>query len=93
MPVPPVALACAELVELVTDHLEGALDDDRRTEVELHLVVCADCEAYVDQMRTTVDLLGALGDGPPGDVDRAALTEALRRRHPWRGQAPQERAS
>ncbi|MFL5375849.1 MAG: zf-HC2 domain-containing protein, partial [Myxococcales bacterium] len=36
----PGELSCAELVELVTDYLEGALSADERDEVEKHLAIC-----------------------------------------------------
>ncbi len=71
-------LPCSQLVELTTDLLEDALDDELRTRVELHLVVCAGCEAYVDQMRRTVEALGRLGAEPPEPAQREALLAAFR---------------
>jgi anti-sigma factor RsiW len=57
-PVPGLQIDCIEIVELVTDYLEGALDDATRDEMEAHLVLCPPCQNYLDQMRATIDLLG-----------------------------------
>ena len=53
-------MSCQELVELVTDYLEGALDDDERARFEEHLGECDRCRAYLDQMRMTVRVLSAI---------------------------------
>jgi anti-sigma factor RsiW len=46
-------LSCQELVELVTDYLEGALPQEERERFEAHLADCPGCTVYVEQMRTT----------------------------------------
>jgi anti-sigma factor RsiW len=51
-------LSCQELVELVTDYLEGTLPDADRLELERHLETCDGCSQYVEQMRTTIALTG-----------------------------------
>lgn len=53
-------LACRELVELVTDYLEGALSAADTERFEQHLTECAGCGAYLDQIRTTIALTGRL---------------------------------
>ena len=53
-------LSCRELVELVTDYLEGALPPRDHARFEAHVAGCANCAAYVRQMRETVALLGTL---------------------------------
>ena len=50
----PGDLECRELVELVTDYLEGALAPDERVQFELHLAVCDGCTAYLRQLRATL---------------------------------------
>jgi hypothetical protein len=47
-------LVCRDLVELVTDHLEGALGPTVHTTVDDHLRGCAGCTAYLAQIRATV---------------------------------------
>jgi anti-sigma factor RsiW len=51
-------LSCAELVQLVTDYVEGALSAADRRRFEEHIVVCDSCGAHLDQMRTTITVLG-----------------------------------
>ena len=49
-------LTCQELVELVTDYLEGALPPAERARFEAHVEGCLGCERYLDQVRTTIAL-------------------------------------
>jgi anti-sigma factor RsiW len=53
-------LSCQELVELVTDYLEGALTPDDRARFEAHVRGCDGCRAYLEQMQETIRLLGRL---------------------------------
>ena len=57
---PPDGMGCEELVELVTDYLEGALDRDREARFVLHATVCAGCETYLAQFRQTIAAIGSL---------------------------------
>jgi hypothetical protein len=66
---------CVELVALVTEWMEGQLDDEVRAHVEEHLVVCAPCTAYVTQIRQAIRAMQDLdADAPPP----AARDELLR---------------
>ena len=56
----PVGLTCVELVELVTDYLEGALSPRERARFDAHLAECDGCQAYVEQMRTVIALTGRI---------------------------------
>lgn len=51
-------MTCKELVDLVTDYLEGTLTDDIRTRMDRHLSGCEGCTNYVEQMRQTIRLTG-----------------------------------
>ncbi len=51
---------CAEVVEVVTDFLEGRLGAMDRARFDEHLTQCRDCVEYVAQVRRTVDALGRL---------------------------------
>jgi anti-sigma factor RsiW len=53
-------LSCLELVELVTAYLEGTLPAGARKRFEAHLAECDGCTTYLEQMRTTIRLSGAL---------------------------------
>jgi predicted anti-sigma-YlaC factor YlaD len=73
---------CRELVERVTDLLDGGLDEAERVRLEQHIVWCEMCADYVDQMRHATRLLAHLGASE--DVldheDAAAIATDLLRR-------------
>ena len=52
-------MSCAELVERVTEYLEGAMTPSELRRVEAHLTSCDGCTAHLEQMRTAVRLLRA----------------------------------
>jgi anti-sigma factor RsiW len=54
---PDGEVGCQQLVEIITDYLEDALDPRDRLDVEEHLALCPGCQAYLDQMRSTVRAL------------------------------------
>ncbi len=54
-------LACQELVELVTDYLEGALTPDLLQAFHDHISDCGNCAEYLRQMRRTIELEGLAG--------------------------------
>jgi anti-sigma factor RsiW len=64
---PETELSCAELVELVTDYLEGRLAPEERQRFDDHVAVCEGCAAYLEQMRATIATAGRLRetDLPP----------------------------
>jgi anti-sigma factor RsiW len=53
-------LSCRELVELVSDYLEGALTRAEHERFKAHIGGCDHCAAYLRQMRETLVLLGTL---------------------------------
>jgi anti-sigma factor RsiW len=57
---PEPELTCAELVELVTDYLEGRLPERERRRFDEHLTACDGCAAYVERMRATIAVAGRL---------------------------------
>jgi len=75
-------ITCRQLVELVTDYVEGTLTPEARAHVEAHLATCDGCGAYVEQMRMTLRVVGHL---TPQDLDprvERALLDAFRE---WKG--------
>ena len=82
----PGDLECRELVELLTDYLEGSLAPDERIRFELHLAVCDGCTAYLRQLRATLCAAVRLTERtiPDGVRDRlmAAFRDWKRRRGP-----------
>ncbi len=53
-------LTCEELVELVTEYLEGSLPPEDRDRFEQHVILCDGCAFYLEQMRTTISVTGSL---------------------------------
>lgn len=53
-------LVCQEMVELITDYLEGGLSRAQRRRFEAHLAKCEHCTEYLEQMRATIRLTGSL---------------------------------
>ena len=78
-------LTCAELVELVSDYIDGALALDDRLRFEEHLAICSGCANYLDQMRTTIALSGRLRVDDLSPEVRADLVDAFRG---WRANSP-----
>ena len=74
----PDDLNCRELVEIVTDYLEGTLPHEERARVDAHLVNCPGCTTYIEQMRETVRLTGRLREADLQPTAREALLEAFR---------------
>ena len=71
-------LTCQELVELITDYIEGALDAERHAEVARHLSDCDDCLRYVSQLQQTGRVLAALPVDNLSVQDGAALVATYR---------------
>jgi len=69
---------CAEVVELVSDYLDGNLPAPEAERVADHLSGCPGCTAYFEQVRATTAGLGRVTtEDLPTDV-RTNLLEAFR---------------
>jgi len=67
-------LSCQELVELVTDYLEGALSEEETARFESHIGLCDGCNVYLEQIRRTIALCGRLSvDALSPEAERALL--------------------
>jgi anti-sigma factor RsiW len=78
-------LSCQELVELVTDYLEGALSAEEAARFEDHISRCGACAIYVEQIRQTIALTGRI---TPGSLPPAAEHELLEAFRGWRSGRP-----
>jgi anti-sigma factor RsiW len=54
-----LAISCADALELMTDHLEGALSDADAARMRAHLAGCEACRVYLDQLRATIEIVHA----------------------------------
>ena len=71
-------MPCQELVEVVTDYLEGRLSPTDRARFEAHIADCEYCETYLEQMRQTIRTLGRIPEESLSDDARETLREAFR---------------
>jgi anti-sigma factor RsiW len=71
-------LSCQELVELVTDYLDGALPPAERVRFDAHIAGCDGCHAYLEQIRATIALAGSLLPEQLDPAAEAALLGAFR---------------
>jgi anti-sigma factor RsiW len=76
-------LVCQEVVELVTDYLEGALSPADRRRLETHLADCPHCTEYLAQIRETITLAGRVTPEDLTPQMRTDLTDLYRR---WRAE-------
>ena len=75
-------LSCQEVVELVTDYLDGALPAEQAALFEQHLNFCEGCVWYVDQIRKTVEAAGEVHEEDIAPEAKERLMGAFR---DWRG--------
>jgi anti-sigma factor RsiW len=78
-------LTCRELVEVVTDYLEGRMPAERRLRFEEHLAFCDGCGRYLEQMRETIRLTGRLREDDLRPETRDALLRLFR---DWKRRSP-----
>ncbi len=74
-------LTCQELVELVTDYLEGTLSVRDRERFEAHLLDCDECPIYLEQIRVTIRTVGTLTEQ---QMSQTAKDDLLQRFRTWK---------
>jgi predicted anti-sigma-YlaC factor YlaD len=74
-------LTCQELVELVTDYLEGALSSADVARFETHIRGCEGCQTYLQQIGLTIQTLGKL---PTETIDPHMRDELLDLFRDWK---------
>ena len=80
-------LTCSELVELVTEYLDGGLSMGDAERFEEHLTLCPACVRHFEQMRATIEVTGSLRGEELDPGLTVALLAAFRdwRRRPHEG--------
>ena len=71
-------MKCREVVELMTDYLEGALTSHDRERFEQHIAGCDGCRAYLRQLRLTVRAMRSFEDAPIPERVQEELVQAFR---------------
>jgi hypothetical protein len=68
-------LHCIEVVELVTDYLDGVLTPAEGARLEAHLAFCDPCIRYIEQVRATITAAGRV---EPEAVRTEVISRLLR---------------
>jgi anti-sigma factor RsiW len=71
-------LSCQELVELVTDYLEGGMPDELAARFERHIESCSGCRAHLEQIRATIRVTGELSPESLSPEAERTLLDAFR---------------
>ena len=71
-------MTCQELVELITDYLEDALPVPDRSLFEANISDGAGCSEYLEQIRRTVEVSGALSEDTLEPRVRSRLMDSFR---------------
>ncbi|MFL5845019.1 MAG: anti-sigma factor family protein [Solirubrobacteraceae bacterium] len=74
----PLPIECRQVVELVTAYLEGTLEPREHRRLEAHLAACPHCLDYLEQIRETIAISGALEPDALSDDAVADLTRVFR---------------
>jgi anti-sigma factor RsiW len=73
-------ISCQELVELVTDYVEGGMAAELRLRFERHIETCEGCRTHLEQMRATIRVTGEL---PPESLTPEAEATLLAAFRGW----------
>jgi len=71
-------LECRQVVEAVTDYLEGAMAPRDRLRFDHHLALCEGCQDYLEQMRTVIRVAGRPAADAVSPETMAGLLRAFR---------------
>jgi anti-sigma factor RsiW len=74
-------MTCKQVVQLLTDYLEGALSAADRARVDEHLAGCDGCTAFLAQLRTAGKVVAGLG---AEEIPAALRADLLRAFRDWR---------
>lgn len=74
-------LACQQAIELLTEYLEGTLSKRQRRRLEVHLQACPNCSNYLEQLRITIRLSGAMD---PEELSPQAVEDLTQLYRRWR---------
>jgi predicted anti-sigma-YlaC factor YlaD len=74
------AISCQEVVEVITDYLEGKLSPEDVAIFDAHLALCDGCQFYLDQMRITIATVGHVEEEAVPAELRDAVLAAFRNR-------------
>lgn len=68
---------CQQVVEVVSEYLEGGLATADRVSFEQHVAICPPCRGYLSQIRTVTRLAGTLREDDLPESTRVGLLAAF----------------
>ena len=87
---PDDEMTCREVLELLTEYLEGALPAAARARVAAHLDDCDPCDRFLEQLRLTIGLTATLReDDVEHDVPDDVMDSLLSAFRTWRRVEPE----
>jgi hypothetical protein len=72
-------LPCTTVAELATHYLEQELSEAQRTSYEMHLLICDNCMAYLQDLRELVASLSTLPADPVEPAERQHILDLVAR--------------
>jgi anti-sigma factor RsiW len=74
-------ITCRELIDFLSDYLDGDLPLPERAAFEEHMRVCPECRSYVESFKQTIELgraaLRRLDDEAPPEVPQSLVNAIL----------------
>ena len=74
----PHDMICQELVEVLTEYLDGTIGAHDRARLDAHIAVCDDCQVYLQEFKTTIALADRAGEPKMSSELRNNLLHAFR---------------
>ena len=74
----PAGITCRELVEVITEYLEGSMAHGESARFEAHLDECEGCTRVIEQFRATISSTGSLAQDHLTAAERDLLLAAFR---------------
>lgn len=78
-------MSCKDVTALASQYVDGELPIARRLGLRMHVAMCRHCRRFLRQLRTTLELLGTLGEPTEPEVIDDAVLAAFRARRPESG--------
>jgi anti-sigma factor RsiW len=78
-------LSCLQIVELITDYLEGMLPPETASRFEEHLNFCDGCETYLEEMRATIAAVGRVDIVEEEEIPAETRESLLTAFRHWQG--------
>lgn len=66
------SIQCADLLNSISDYVDGELSPELCAALEEHMAGCENCQVVVNTVRKTIELYHVSNDDPvlPGEVER-----------------------